>query len=89
MAFLQTARVCSGQRPAGPSGGIHDWVGSLIDERSSGLRRGARSRIDVAAASLQGTLAELARMLQVGVIPGPATRWKADLVAFFRKVATS
>jgi AcrR family transcriptional regulator len=41
----------------------------------------------VVAASLQGTLAELARMLQVGVIPGPAMRWKADLVAFFRRVA--
>jgi AcrR family transcriptional regulator len=43
---------------------------------------------DVAAASLQGTLAEMARMVQVGVIPGPATRWKADLVALFRSVAS-
>jgi AcrR family transcriptional regulator len=42
---------------------------------------------DVAAASLQGTLAELARMLQVGVVPGPAMRWKADLVALFQRVA--
>ena len=42
---------------------------------------------DVAAASLQGTLAELARMLQVGVVSGPAVRWKGELVAFFRKVA--
>ena len=41
---------------------------------------------DVVAASLQGTLAELARMLQVGVIPGPAIRWKADLVGLFRRV---
>lgn len=51
------------------------------------LRR-ARSGVhpDVAAAGLQGTLAELARMLQVGVIAGPAIRWKADLVALFRKV---
>ncbi len=39
----------------------------------------------LAAASLQGTLAEIARMLQVGVIPGPATRWKADLVALFKR----
>src|SRR5215211_5827399 len=31
---------------------------------------------DVAAASVQGTLAELGRMLQVGVIPRPAARWK-------------
>jgi TetR/AcrR family transcriptional regulator, repressor of fatR-cypB operon len=41
---------------------------------------------DVVAASLQGTLAELTRMLQVGVIPGPAVRWKGDLVALFRKL---
>ena len=48
----------------------------------------ARSAVhpDVAAASLQGTLAELARMLQVGVLAGPAVRWKADLVALFRRV---
>jgi len=51
-------------------------------------RRGvAAVHPDVAAASLQGTLAELARMLQVGVIPGPAVRWTADLVALFRRVA--
>jgi AcrR family transcriptional regulator len=43
---------------------------------------------DVAAASLQGTLAELARMLQVGVVAGPAVRWKGELVTLFRKVAT-
>ncbi len=41
---------------------------------------------DVVAASLQGTLAELGRMLQVGVVAGPAMRWKADLVALFRRV---
>jgi hypothetical protein len=48
----------------------------------------ARSAVhpDVVAASLQGTLAELVRMLQVGVVTGPALRWKADLVALFRKV---
>jgi len=50
-------------------------------------RRGVSLNPDVAAASLQGTLAELARMLQVGVIPGPAVRWKDDVVALFRKVA--
>ena len=41
---------------------------------------------DLAAASLQGTLAELARMLQVGVLAGPATRWKPGLVALFRQM---
>lgn len=39
---------------------------------------------DLAAASLQGTLAELARMLQVGVVEGPAARWKARVVALIR-----
>ena len=42
---------------------------------------------DVAAASLQGTLAELARMIQVGAVPGPAVRWRPELVALFRKIA--
>jgi AcrR family transcriptional regulator len=41
---------------------------------------------DVAAASLQGTLAEFARMLQVGVVDGPATRWKESLVTLFRRL---
>jgi TetR/AcrR family transcriptional regulator, repressor of fatR-cypB operon len=51
--------------------------------------RRAKSAVhpDVVAASLQGTLAELARMLQVGVVAGPALRWRKDLVALFRKVA--
>ena len=51
------------------------------------LRRG-KSKVnpDVAAASLQGTLAELARMLQVGVVSGPAARWKGELVAFFLRL---
>ncbi|MBZ5660173.1 MAG: TetR/AcrR family transcriptional regulator [Acidobacteriia bacterium] len=40
----------------------------------------------LAAASLQGTLAELIRMMQVGVVKGPATRWKADVAALFRKM---
>jgi len=46
-----------------------------------------RTQADVAAASLQGTLAELTRMLQVGVIEGPASHWKRELVALFQKVA--
>jgi len=51
-------------------------------------RRGRKAAVnpDVAAASLQGTLAELARMLQVGVIAGPAVRWKVELVTLFRKI---
>src|SRR5574338_1282289 len=39
-------------------------------------RAGSRTRDpDVLAAALQGSLAELTRMLQVGVIEGPAARW--------------
>jgi AcrR family transcriptional regulator len=42
---------------------------------------------DLGAASLQGTLAELARMIQVGVVAGPATRWKPALLTLFRRLA--
>jgi AcrR family transcriptional regulator len=52
-------------------------------------RRGGATAVnaDVAAASLQGTLAELARMLHVGVVDGPAVRWKDPLVTLFRRLA--
>jgi len=51
------------------------------------LRRGMSAvNPDVAAASLQGTLAELTRMLQVGVVAGPAVRWKDELVTLFRRI---
>jgi len=43
--------------------------------------------LDVAAASLEGTLAELGRMIQVGVAAGPARRWQGRLVALFRRLA--
>jgi AcrR family transcriptional regulator len=54
--------------------------------RAPRTRRRA-SQVDprVVAASLQGTIEQLARMIQVGAAPGPATRWKADLVALFKK----
>jgi TetR/AcrR family transcriptional regulator, repressor of fatR-cypB operon len=42
---------------------------------------------DVAAASLQGTLGELTRMLQVGVVRGPAVRWKGEIVTLFLRLA--
>jgi TetR/AcrR family transcriptional regulator, repressor of fatR-cypB operon len=60
---------------------------SLMKEAPRSARRGARVNSDVAAASLQGTLAELIRMIQVGVVKGPATRWKAEMVALFRQLA--
>jgi hypothetical protein len=34
---------------------------------------------------VEGTLAELGRMIQVGVVTGPARRWQGRLVALFRR----
>lgn len=51
-------------------------------------RRASHVDPRVVAASLQGTIEQLTRMIQVGVAPGPATRWKADLVALFKKAAS-
>lgn len=48
--------------------------------------RAAAAKVDVAAACLEGTLAELARMIAVGVVEGPATRWKGALVALFKRL---
>jgi len=59
---------------------------SLMSQAPQARRGKSTVSVDVVAASLQGTLAEIARMLQVGVIPGPALRWKADLVNLFRRV---
>lgn len=88
MAFLSdSARVLWPK--AGAAVRRHTMIG-LARDLMSQAPRSRRTRginADVAAASMQGTLAELARMLQVGVIPGPAMRWKADLVALFRQVS--
>jgi AcrR family transcriptional regulator len=66
----------------------HTMIGLARSLMESAPRSGRRRiQADVAAASLQGTLAELTRMLQVGVIAGPAIRWKSELVALFRKIA--
>jgi len=54
--------------------------------RSRGGKRAIN--VDVAAASLQGTIAELARMIQVGAVAGPAVRWKGEIVALFLKIAS-
>lgn len=51
-------------------------------------RRAPAVHPDLAAATFQGTLAELARMLQVGVVDGPAVRWKRDLVTLFRRLVS-
>ncbi|HJZ72571.1 MAG TPA: helix-turn-helix domain-containing protein [Vicinamibacterales bacterium] len=90
MAFLSdSARVLWPK--AGPTVRRHTMIGlarSLMSLAQRPRRRHPALNPDVAAASLQGTLSELARMMQVGVVPGPAIRWKGDLVALFRRVAT-
>ena len=48
-----------------------------VTARSGGVDR------DVAAASIQGTLAELGRMIQVGAVAGPARRWHDRMVTLF------
>lgn len=67
----------------------HTMIGLASSLMAQAPRSRGQSRLhpDLAAAGLQGTLAEVTRMLQVGVIPGPATAWKPDLVRFFRAVA--
>jgi AcrR family transcriptional regulator len=91
MAFLSdSARVL--WPLAGPAVKRHTMIDLARTLMSTAPRpRGGRSAVnpDLAAASVQGTLAELARMIQVGAVPGPAARWKADLVALFRKIGTA
>jgi AcrR family transcriptional regulator len=89
MAFLsENARILWPK--SGAAVRRHTMIGlarSLMATAQRSSRNGRRIHDDVAAASLQGTLAELTRMLQVGVIPGPAIQWKVELVALFRKIA--
>jgi hypothetical protein len=61
---------------------------SLVAEAPQSRRGAFAANRDVLAASLQGTLAELGRMIQVGVIEGPAKRWRSALVDQFRKLLT-
>jgi AcrR family transcriptional regulator len=59
---------------------------SLVRESPKHGRGATALNADIAAASLQGTLGELARMIQVGVLEGPAVKWKASLTALFRSL---
>jgi AcrR family transcriptional regulator len=68
----------------------HTVIGLARSLALSAQRRDARaanSDTDLVAATLQGALAEFARMLQVGVLDGPAARWRPALVALFRRIA--
>ncbi len=57
---------------------------SLALESPRGRRASGGIDPDVAAASIEGTLAELGRMIHVGVIPGPARRWHDEVVVLLR-----
>jgi AcrR family transcriptional regulator len=59
---------------------------TLVGEAPRVRARSGAVDPDVAAASMQGTLAELGRMIQVGVVPGPARRWHGKLVVLFRQL---
>lgn len=75
---------------AGPTVRRETMIGlarALVREaRGSGRAAASTVDPDLAAASLQGTLGELARMLQVGVLEGPAAKWKGGLVTLFRRL---
>jgi AcrR family transcriptional regulator len=59
---------------------------SLVLEAPRAGAGADRVDVDVAAASVQGTLAELGRMIQVGVVPGPARRWRRKLVVLLTQL---
>jgi AcrR family transcriptional regulator len=88
IAFLsENARVLWPK--AGPAVRRHTMIALARSLMSAAPHARKRSAVhpDIAAASLQGTLAELARMIQVGAVSGPAINWKSELVRFFRKMA--
>ena len=49
------------------------------------LQDASTRSIDASAASIQGTIAELGRMINVGATRGPARRWRAELVTVFER----
>lgn len=74
---------------AGPSVRRQTMIGlahTLASAAKPARRAGPAINPYLAAASLQGTLSELARMLQVGVLAGPASKWKGELVAQFHRL---
>ncbi len=89
LAFLaDSARVLWPR--AKPTLGQRTMIGlarTLVMTAPGVTRSSGRVDPDVAAASLQGTLSELGRMIQVGVVPGPAQRWHGRLTALFRRLA--
>jgi TetR/AcrR family transcriptional regulator, repressor of fatR-cypB operon len=58
---------------------------SLVADSPLARRGASPSDLDLAAATLQGTLAELFRLIQVGVVDGPALHWQSGLVTLFQR----
>jgi len=90
MMFLsENARVLWPKSGAAVRG--QTMIGLARSLMAAAPRAGKRPAVhpDIAAASLQGTLAELARMIQVGAVRGPASHWKAELMTLFRKSAAA
>jgi TetR/AcrR family transcriptional regulator, repressor of fatR-cypB operon len=86
MAFLsETARVLWPKAGAAVRRNTMIALARSVMSAAPRVGRAAAVHPDVAAASLQGTLAELARMIQVGAVRGPAVSWTPHLVTFFRQ----
>jgi len=50
------------------------------------LRHAPAAGVDAAAAAIQGSFAELGRMIQVGAASGPARRWHGEMVALLGRL---
>ena len=85
LAFLaDSARVLWPR--AGPTVRRNTMIGLARVLVRAAARAGRGSvDVDVAAATVQGTLAELGRMIDVGAVNGPARRWQGPLVAQLRR----
>ena len=89
LAFLSdSARVLWPRANAAIQGKTMIGLARALMAQAPALQgKGRTMDSNVAAAALQGSLAELGRMLQVGVIPGPASQWQNGLVALFKKLS--
>jgi TetR/AcrR family transcriptional regulator, repressor of fatR-cypB operon len=76
-----------------PRASLHVRERSLVGQAralavacSEGGKEGGPPDPDIVAACIIGTLGQFARMLSLGVLPGPASRWKNDLVSTFARI---
>ena len=87
IAFLaDSARVLWPQASAAVRRQTMIGLARRLARGSHGLSDAPEASVDVAAAAIQGTLAELGRMIQVGATRGPARRWRNEVVAALRRV---